>query len=229
MKRITTFGALALALGLGGAYWLNSTPSPEQSALPFGAVNAQESGEASEVEIDTSTITEMTMGPEDAAVTFIEYASFTCPHCARFHGEQFEQIKADYIDTGKIRFIYRDVYFDRYGLWAAMVARCGGEEKFFGISEMLYDQQRDWIGDGQDPVGIADRLRRIGKVAGLEEDQLEACLSDDTKARTLVAWYQENAEEHQVQSTPTIVINDETYSNMAYDEIAEIIDGLLEE
>ncbi|MEQ9258422.1 MAG: DsbA family protein [Roseovarius sp.] len=228
MTRITIFGALALALFAGAALWLNSTPTPQQAALPFAAVNAQESDAADE-EIDISTITEMALGPEDAEVTMIEYASFTCPHCARFHADQFKQLKADYIDTGKIRFIYRDVYFDRYGLWASMVARCGGPERFFGIADMIYDQQRDWIGDVQDPVAIADRLRKIGKVAGLEEEQLEACLTDNTKAKTLVAWYQQNAEADDVNSTPTLVINGEKHSNMSYAELSEMLDGLLSE
>ena len=202
MNRMIVSGGLALALVAGLAWWLNSAPTPAQSELPFAAVNAQESdaeteegAEAAEEEIDTSTIVEMSMGNPDAEVTLIEYASFTCPHCANFHQNQFKELKADYIDTDKINFIYRDVYFDRYGLWAGMVARCGGEERFFGIADMLYKQQRDWIGNGQDPVAIADRLRKIGKVAGLEDDQLEACLTDNQKAKTLVAWYQENAEE----------------------------------
>lgn len=240
MNRMIVPGALALALVAGLAWWLNSPPTPAQTELPFAAVNAQESeadeateaeegAEAAEEEIDTSSIVEMSLGNPDAEVTMIEYASFTCPHCASFHKSQFKQLKSDYIDTDKIHFIYRDVYFDRYGLWAAMVARCGGKERFFGISDMLYTQQRDWIGDGQDPVAIADRLRKIGKVAGLEEDQLEACLTDNQKAKTLVAWYQEHAEEDDVSSTPTLIINGEKHSNMAYDELKEVLDEALGE
>lgn len=236
MNRMIVPGALALALVAGLAWWLNSTPTPAQSEMPFAAVNAQESdaeaeesAEAAEEDVDTSSIVEMSMGNPDAEVTVIEYASFTCPHCANFHQNQFKELKSDYIDTDKIHFIYRDVYFDRYGLWASMVARCGGEERFFGIADMLYKQQRDWIGNGQDPVAIADRLRKIGKVAGLEEDQLEACLTDNQKAKTLVAWYQEHAEEDDVSSTPTLIINGEKHSNMAYDELKDMLDEALSE
>ena len=169
----------------------------------------------------------MTMGPEDAKVTIIEYASFTCPHCANFHKGPLKQLKADYIDTDKIHFIYRDVYFDRFGLWASMVARCGGPEKFFGISDMLYEQQREWT-QGE-PAAIADNLRRIGKVAGLEPDAVEACLNDTEKAKALVAWYQQNAEADAVESTPTLVINEQKYSNMAYDDLKAIIEEKLAE
>jgi protein-disulfide isomerase len=172
-----------------------------------------------------STITEMTMGPEDAKVTIIEYASFTCPHCANFHNGPLKELKAEYIDTGKIHFVYRDVFFDRFGLWASMVARCGGPDKFFGIADMLYAQQRDWA-QGE-PAAIADNLRRIGKLAGIEPDALEACLNDRDKAQTLVAWYQENATAHDVNSTPTLIINEKKYGNMAYADLKTIIDEKL--
>ncbi|KNX40329.1 Disulfide bond formation protein D precursor [Roseovarius tolerans] len=200
MKQLIATGALALA-------------------MLAGPVQAQDA--------DTSQVTEMTMGPADAKVTIIEYASFTCPHCASFHNGPLKELKADYIETDKVHFIYRDVYFDRFGLWASMVARCGGEEKFFGISDMLYEQQREWT-NGQ-PAEIAENLRRIGKVAGIEPDALDACLNDEAKAKALVAWYQENAEAHEVNSTPTLIINEQKYSNMAYDELKGIIDEKLAE
>lgn len=202
MNQLIATGALALAILTG--------PVLAQEAAP-----------------DTSQIVEMTMGPEDSKVTIIEYASFTCPHCASFHKGPLKQLKEDFIDTDKVHFIYRDVYFDRFGLWASMVARCGGPEKFFGISDMIYEQQAEWT-QGE-PAEIADNLRRIGKVAGLEPDALDACLNDNEKAKTLVAWYQENAEAHEVNSTPTLVINDQKYSNMAYDELKTIIEDKLAE
>jgi len=203
MKRFIATGALALA-------------------MLTGPVQAQDADAP-----DISQITEMTMGPEDAAVTVIEYASFTCPHCATFHAGPLKQLKADYIDEGQVQFIYRDVYFDRFGLWASMVARCGGEEKFFGIADMIYEQQRDWT-QGE-PAEIADNLRRIGKVAGLDSDTLDACLNDEEKAMALVAWYQQNAEADEVDSTPTLIINDEKHANMSYDELKAIIDEELPE
>ncbi|MGK8234712.1 DsbA family protein [Roseovarius sp. MS2] len=202
MKHLIATGALALAMLTG--------PAVAQEAAP-----------------DTSQIVEMTMGPEDAKVTIIEYASFTCPHCANFHKGPLKQLKAEYIDTDKVHFIYRDVYFDRFGLWASMVARCGGPEKFFGISDMIYEQQGEWT-QGE-PAAIADNLRRIGKVAGLEPDAVEACLNDTEKAKALVAWHQENAEAHGVESTPTLVINEQKYANMAYDDLKAIIEEKLAE
>lgn len=224
MNRLIVIGAAALMLVAGIVFWqTRGTPAPAVE-LPFGAVNAQEAAD-----IDTSSIVEMTMGPEDAKVTIIEYASFTCPHCARFHEDQFKKLKSNYIDSDKVHYIYRDVYFDRFGLWASMVARCGGTERFFGISDMIYAQQKEWIGDGQDPVQIANNLRKIGKVAGLSDDQLDSCLNDSDKAQILVAWFQEHAEADDISSTPTLLINGKKHSNMSYDELSDLIDEELAE
>lgn len=202
MKQLIATGALALALMTGAS-------------------------QAQEAAVDTSGIVEMTMGAEDAKVSIVEYASFTCPHCANFHKGPLKQLKADYIETGKVHFTYRDVYFDRFGLWAAMVARCAGPAKFFGISDMLYDQQREWT-QGE-PAQIADNLRRIGKVAGIAPDALEACLNDNETAKALVAWYQANAEADGVNSTPTLIINGQKYNNMPYEELKAIIETKLAE
>jgi protein-disulfide isomerase len=168
----------------------------------------------------------MVIGAENAPVEMIEYASYTCPHCANFHKGVFKDLKADYIDTGKVKFTYREVYFDRYGLWGSLVARCGGEDRFFGITEMIYDTQGEWSRAGSE-AAIADELRKIGRIAGIENDQLEACLSNGDKARALIEWYQANADEHGINSTPSFVIDGTTYSNMSYNEFKEILDEKL--
>lgn len=172
-------------------------------------------------------VVEMRLGNPDATVTVVEYASFTCPHCANFHGSVFKDLKANYIDTGKINFIYREVYFDRFGLWAAMMARCGGEMRYFGIAEMLYSGQKDWIGSG-DPNEIVGNLRRIGKTAGITDAELDACFNDSAMAEALVASYRENATKDDINSTPSFVINGTKYSNMNYADFAALLDEKLE-
>jgi protein-disulfide isomerase len=221
MNKLIAIGAVGLAVVTGAAFW-GSTGSTPTADLPLGAVSAQEAAD-----VDTSGIVEMTLGAETSKVTIVEYASFTCPHCANFHKGPFKELKAEYLDTDKVTFIYRDVYFDRFGLWASMVARCAGPEKFFGISDMIYAQQREWT-DGE-PAKIADNLRRMGKVAGIAPEQVEACMNDSEKAKALVAWYQKNAEADDVTSTPTLVINGEKHSNMNYADLKAIIDEKLAE
>jgi protein-disulfide isomerase len=212
--------AVALVAVAAFAFW-SSRQGPEPS-VSLGAVSAQEAGD-----VDTSGILEMSLGDADAPVTMIEYASFTCPHCQRFHEGPFKDLKADYIDTGKVNFIYREVYFDRYGLWAAMLARCGGEEKYFGIVDILYAEQRDWTASG-DPATIAGELRKIGLRAGMEPDQVDACLQDGDKARALVALYQENATADGINSTPSFVIDGTKYSNMSYEEMSALLDEAID-
>lgn len=214
------FAAVALAAGAYAITGYNSqTRLPENPLI--GAASAQE------VEIDTSTITEMVLGAEDAPVTLIEYASYTCPHCANFHTGVFKQLKEEYIDTGKMKLIYREVYFDRYGLWASMIARCGGPEKFFGISDLIYKGQSDWARAGG-ASEIIDALRKIGGLAGLEKDTLEACLQDGAKAQTLAAWYQENATADGIEATPSFILNGTKIENQSYEKFKALIDAELD-
>jgi len=181
---------------------------------------------AQDADVDTSTIVEMVQGAEDAPVTIVEYASYTCPHCATFHAGPYKQIEKDYIDTGKVKFIYREVYFDRYGLWASMVARCGGPEKFFGITDLIFAGQSHWTQAG-DASSIVDELRKIGRLAGIENDTLEACLQDGAKAKTLVAWYQEHVAADGIEATPSFTINGKKISNQSYAEFSAVIDAEL--
>jgi protein-disulfide isomerase len=200
-----------------------SQPGSTQITSLIGSANAQEASD-----IDTSSVVEMTLGAEDAPVTIIEYASFTCPHCAAFNQGPYKQLKKDYIDTGKVKLIYRDVYFDKYGLWASMIARCGGPEKFFGIADLIYKDQSEWA-RGSTPQEIVDGLRKIGRMAGMDDAQLDACLQDGEKAQTLVAWYQKNAEADQVTGTPSFIVNGKPVKNQAYADFAKVIDAELGE
>ena len=222
-RRNVILGGLAL-LGLGGWY-ISGTGTNGANSTSFtpmnGAANAQTA------DVDTSSVEDMVMGDPDAPVTMIEYASYTCPHCASFHAGPYKQLKADYIDTGKVKFVYREVYFDRFGLWASMVARCGGPEKFFGITDLMYKSQSDWTRAGE-PAQIVEELRKIGRLAGLDDAALDECLNDGTQAETLVAWFRENAEKDDITSTPSFVIEGQKYSNMSYEEMKKLLDAALD-
>ena len=224
MTKILSVAAALVVLVGGVVFWQSQGPAePGSTAIDLpGAANAQTAA----ADVDTSGIVEMSLGDPNAPITMVEYASYTCPHCRSFHEGPLKQLKADYIDTGKLHFIYREVYFDRPGLWASMVARCGGEGRFFGISDLLYAQQSDWARAG-DPVSIANALRRVGASAGLSPDELNACLSDADKAQALVAWYQVNAEADDINSTPSFVINGTKYANMSYSQFQSLLDGIL--
>ena len=169
---------------------------------------------------------DFSLGSPDAKVKMVEYASFTCPHCAHFHETVFGQLKKDYIDTGKVHFTLREVYFDRYGLWAALIARCGGEMKYFGIHDMLFAKQSEWAAS-DDPAVVVENLKTLGRSAGLEDAAMEACLNDTANAEALIKQFQTNFEADGVEGTPTIFINGAKYSNMAYEDLKAILDAEL--
>lgn len=225
MKRRLFIGAGALTLAGGGAYLLNNADTAVGSSgnAGFGAAMAQETSE-----IDTSNIIEMALGDKDAPVTVVEYASFTCPHCATFHNNVLPEIEKNYVATGKVRFIFREAYFDKYGLWASLMARCGGEMRYFGISDILMNDQGAWLGEG-DPTKVVENLRRIGLTTGLTNEELDACFSDSDQVQALVAWYQENFTRDNMDSTPSFMINGQKYANMGYGKFSEILDEKLAE
>jgi protein-disulfide isomerase len=203
MQKTLTSGLLALALAFG--------------TLPAAA---QETA-ATPVEIK-----DFTLGSPDAKVKIAEYASFTCSHCANFHETVFKPLKADYIDTGKVQFIAKEVYFDRPGLWAAMIARCGGEMKYFGISDILFSTQSEWPAS-QDPAVVLENLKKIGRTAGMEDKALDACMNDGAMAEALYARSQAAMATDNIEGTPTLVINGVKHSNMGYPELKAIIDAEL--
>ena len=234
MRNSLLFATLPAVFTLAGASLLPAGAAWAQEAAAEQAAPADESASSDNAATETaaakdpSAIQDMAQGAEDAPVTVIEYGSFTCPHCAAWHAESYESLKEEYIDTGDVRFVFREVYFDRPGLWASIIARCSGEMRFFGIHDMLYEEQREWIGEGE-PAAIAENLRRIGRTAGLDEATLEACLTDEAQAEGLVAWFEGNMEADGIEGTPTFIINGEKHSNMAWDEMKAIIDAELAE
>lgn len=224
MSNKLLLSSLVAIAAVGGVWWYAGQSATDLTPIASPA-SAQET--TATTSSDIALVPDMILGQEDAPVTVVEYASFTCPHCANFHETVFDEFKKNYIDTGKVKFVYREVYFDKFGLWAAMVARCGGPEKYFGISDMLYDGQKDWLASGED-AGIADALRKIGVTAGMTTDQVNACLNDNEKAQAMVTAYQTNATTDNVQGTPTFLINGESYSgSMPYADFAALLDAKL--
>lgn len=171
-------------------------------------------------------VKDFTLGSPDAKVKIVEYASFTCPHCAHFAETVFKPLKAEYIDTGKVHFTLREVYFDRYGLWAAMMARCGGELKYFPVTETLFATQSEWAGT-EDPTAAVANLRKIGLASGMTAEQLDKCMTDAPMADAMVKRFEANMAADQVDGTPTLFLNGEKHGNMSYEDLKALIDAAL--
>jgi protein-disulfide isomerase len=158
---------------------------------------------------------EMSLGDEKAPVTIIEYASMTCPHCAHFSETTFPELKKRYIDTGKVRFIFREFPLDQLAAAGFMLARCATPDKYFPLIETLFAQQHDWV--VQHPL---DPLLTIAKQAGFTNETFEACLTNQKVLDGIEQVRDQAANQFGVNSTPTFFINGKRISgDISIDEM----------
>lgn len=169
---------------------------------------------------------DMVIGAASAPVTIIEYASLTCPHCARFHTETLPKLKSDYVDTGKVKFIFRDYPLDRVALAGAMIAQCAGPERYFTFLDVLFRQQASWTkGNEQDAM---TSLRRLARLGGMSDAQIDDCLKDKKVQDAILATSVAGQKQFQVKSTPTLIINGQSHSGaLTFDEIEKILKPLI--
>ena len=218
-----TLSRLIPALALGAAL---AVPAAAQQAAPQQPAPQAAEQAASAPAPTAETLPDIFLGSETAPVTVVEYASFTCSHCAAFHKDVFPKLKAEYIDTGKVRFAQRDVYFDEPGLWAGILARCGGDDKYYAVGSMLMDEQGTWL-NAKTGDELAANLRKIGAKAGITDAQMEACWTDQKAVESLVATFQKNAVADKIEGTPTFIINGETVRNGPWEELKAKIEEKL--
>lgn len=167
---------------------------------------------------------EQGLGDPNAPLTILEYSSLTCPHCAHFHSETLPALKERYIETGKVRLVYRDFPLDQRALEAAVLAHCGGPDRYYGFVDVLFKQQASWA--RAEDLGP---LKQIGRLAGLTEEAMDACLADQALIDAILQVRLDGQEEYEISSTPTFVIGDEVVSGaLGIDEFAEIIDPLVD-
>lgn len=208
---IVAVGLVLAACGNGEA---DSATAPVEATPDTGSM-------AESTEPSVAALGDMALGPVDAPVTVIEYASLTCSHCASFHKTTFKRLKDNFIDSGRIRFILRDFPLDQFAMEAAVLARCAGEDKYFDVAGTLFDTQADWA-FGNSPPAIRRELREIGEQYGVSEDQYEACLADEALQARITARMREGQNRFGVNATPTIIIDGERWDgSRAYTEIAK--------
>ena len=172
------------------------------------------------------SLPDMALGPADAKVTITEFASMTCPHCAAFNAETFPKIKSAYIDTGKVRYIFREFPLDIKAAAGSMLARCianGDAPKYFAVTDMLFRQQGDWV-----TKNTTETLTRIGKQAGMSQQQVETCLKDQALLDKIAADQKYASDVLKVDSTPTFFVNGERIKGeVTFEEFEKKIQPLL--
>ena len=165
-------------------------------------------------------------GKADAPVTIIEYASMTCPHCANFHKTTYAALKTKYIDTGKVRFIFREFPLDELAVAASMLARCAGKDdsgKALALIDVLFASQDKWA--TRNPVPI---LQQMARQAGMTEKAFDECLKDQMLYNNVMPVRERGSKEYEVDSTPTLFVNGKMQKGGAtIEELDKIIVPLL--
>jgi protein-disulfide isomerase len=200
----------AAALAAHGALAAAAAPEPERTA-DMAAV------------LKPGPLPELAMG-DPSGVAVVEYGSLTCPHCAAFDREVFPELKKDYIDTGKVRFLFREFSRNTLDVAAFVLARCVGDDKAFAAIELLFNQQDKWafVDKPLEPLIAAMRP------AGLTHDQAMACLKDQSKADAIVAIAKRASEDIKISGTPTFVIDGKVYGGeLSIDQLRAILDPLV--
>ena len=187
--------AVAAAGGAGYYLWGHPDTAEAQPAAAGGEVPVGEL-------MTPGPLGDQAQGAANAPVTIIEYASMTCPHCSHFHETTYPEMKKKYIDTGKVRFIFREFPLDPLAAAASMLARCAGGEKYFPLVETFFAQQKDWV--VQKPL---QPMFAIAKQAGFTQEKFESCLSDQKILDGIEATRTRGSEKLGVNSTPTFFIN----------------------
>ena len=197
------------------------------SAVPFSFAAAAPPDQVPVADLmKPGALPDMVMGKADAPVTIVEYASMTCPHCAHFQETTFPELKKRYIDTGKVRYIFREFPLDNLAAAAFMLARCAGEldsSKYYAMIDTMFAQQTTWAVEKPIPPMMA-----IAKQAGFTEKTFNDCLANQKLLTGIEGVRQRAIKDFQVDSTPTFFINGKrTVGAVSIDDMAKIIDPLV--
>ena len=180
-------------------------------------------GPSNEELMRPGALPDLVLGKADAPVTIIEYASMTCPHCANFHKTTYPALKSKYIETGKVRFIFREFPLDDLAVAASMLARCAGAEKSMAMIDVLFASQDKWA--TRDPIPA---LLQIAKQAGFTQASFDTCLKDQKLYNDILAVRERGSKEFKVESTPTLFVNGKPMKGGAtIEELDKVIQPLL--
>ena len=200
-----------------------ATPAVVSPTSAAGAVVEAPEPSATFSKIDIAS-EETVLGKIDAPVTIVEYASMTCPHCARFHNTVLPTIKSEFIDKGQVRLVFRDFPLDNLALTAAVVARCAGPDRFYSFVNALFASQSKWARD-RNPMLALSRVARLG---GMSQVDFDSCLKKQKVTEGVLAQRLEGDKTYGVRSTPTIIVNGDLFSGgLGIDQLRAVINAKL--
>lgn len=219
MKKLSWMAVIVLALAAGGA--VIAMEKPPASEKPAEEAKAPAKNAKAE---SAPALEDVALGKENAPILIIEYASLSCPHCAKFHQEVFPQIQAEYIDKGIVRFIYRDYPLNLPALHGAMIARCAGKERFYTFLKVLFSMQDKWAFESDH----IPALKKIALLGGMNEESFGRCLADKSLETAIIETRKVAADEHKIDSTPSFLVNGKLWAGAkTYQGITDAIANTL--
>jgi len=233
------FAFLLAACGEGGGDTTSGSAAPASGEATAGASTNSALGEPKgfadkvtpgSVNDKGYVLGPVVLGNPEAPVTVIEYASYTCPHCAEFDENVVARLKPTYIDSGQVRFEFRNFIRDRYDLAVAALVRCEGPDRFFPLSDLFFARQREWLANARQPERIIDDIAAVARRAGISRTRFDQCLADRDLQQHIIEMTQEGQKKWDITGTPTIIVNGEKQTDvkaLTYDGLVEIIEGKL--
>lgn len=199
---------------------LDPAPAPVSPEPETGAMNTPQAAPAEEAPaakigangpynypFTNSILGIKALGKEDAPLTIVEFSSLSCGHCGDFHKNAYNDIKRDYIETGKVRFIVVDFPLNLPAVEGAMLAHCLPEDQYFNFIQLLFTTQSDWLVEGD----YLSKLKQNAALAGLGEAEIEACLQNQALKDALVKRNEEAQKIYSVEATPTFIFNNSEF------------------
>lgn len=213
MKKILMAALPIAALTIGGYFYMNQ--------------KTVDAGHAEQTETLAPHLADRVLGDANAPLTILEYANFTCTHCGDLHRTVMPKLKAEYVDTGKVKIVYREIITDGPGVLATSLARCVPENQYFGMAATLYDGQKTWAYDQTSIDGVKAALKKYASLAGLAETDFDKCLNDTKMQEEMVAHAQANADKDKVQGTPTLILNGKAIESWQWEKLKVTLDEAL--
>jgi protein-disulfide isomerase len=170
---------------------------------------------------------DMSLGNPNAKVTVAEYASLGCPICAKWNSDNFAAFKAKYVDTGRVRYVLKEMLTGDEPVAAAgfLLARCAGKDKYFQVVDAVWRQEQDLLESGRG-ADERDRLMKVGETAGMSDPQINACITNDAALEALNKRVNDAATAAKIDSTPTFVVNGKALTG--YEDMAALDKAITE-
>jgi len=172
--------------------------------------------------------TDRTLGSSKAPVLVVEYAAPTCPHCAHFDTDIFPQFKQNYVDTGKVYYVFRVFPLSSVDVAAEAMARCLPADNYFQFIDLLFRNQSKWDPDGYQIPDVHAALVQMGRIAGMSEEQVDRCINDQAAQQRITKIGDDANKRYGINGTPSFITNGQMHGPFQnYQELKDYIDPLL--